>query len=405
MGFFESLGHKLSSLLPFTGTKEPTATEQFTETQAKIEAILRQKHDEAQARVDALKEDELRPGSTQKKIQQIYLDEAQKAEKEIAALRQPFYEKYATWIHLRSGAKEPTLEEKRGFLERLGLLHLKEKEVQPRHLYEETAKKVSQTYRDLIDKIPNMEDVKDTAGENWENTKAKIARAYNNAFHKGHGEAHTKFGQLREIFSHGLHGAAHGAKKVVSATAEAVWWVLTKTVWMIAGALVGMWVLNLLAKRRFHAQLRANVGGPIVAVGEYIVYGGEEMQKKFYEYWSTNAYAYFGRQPGMRKYWVHRGVSGGENMWLCYSEWASIDDLRRASSTTEFLNIEKRSPAQANSIAKMVVYQVTAAHNFDSAPGTVGKETGISGSSKGDTIGFQPARQRNTATTTTTTST
>jgi len=121
------------------------------------------------------------------------------------------------------------------------------------------------------------------------------------------------------------------------------------------GAFLGVAALHYIGKRKFHKQINANVAGPVMAVGEYLVVGGEEKQRKFFDYWTGPAANYFNRQPGLRKYWMHRGLPGMDNAWLCYSEWASVEDLRRAYNTNEFCEIKKASPT---TFSQMVLYQL-----------------------------------------------
>jgi len=156
-----------------------------------------------------------------------------------------------------------------------------------------------------------------------------------------------------------------------------------------AGGVLGL--LRLWNMTQIKTQLHANVAGSVIQCGEYYVVGDEAQQKKFFDFWSVGgpAYAYFSRQPGLKKYWMHRGVNGGERNWMSYSEWASIEDLRRASENPEFKALRKKSPG--HTIPEMHIYQLastnTASGSGESHPYTFNtKETDL-------------LRQRGTATT------
>jgi len=215
-----------------------------------------------------------------------------------------------------------------------------------------------------------------------------VSEVYSNAFHKGHGEARTLFGKFRDSMGLGFHktfSKSFGlAKSAVSHTFDFFTHALMAIVYMMIGAGLGMWALSFWRHRKFFQQLNTPVTGPVTAVGEYLVIGNEDFQRKFYEYWSGPAANYFARQPGLRKHWMQRGVgTGSNNMWLTYSEWATIEDLRRAVRAPEFNDMRNRAPKAASH--QMTLYQV----------GTIGE--GIDTSKEtSDTRGL---RSRGTATT------
>jgi len=352
-GWFASIGNKVSNVWPFTNS----LGNDWSDTQERMEAIYRHHHDLAKQRVEDLREDVVEAAHLQDKVADIYQVEMMKAEKEIEKMKHPLSERLMSWRRARGDDQpEPTESEKRGFLERFGLKKPTAAELQPSHLFEDTSKKISDTYKQAVGAAKGkLSEAGASLGANWDEAKAKAAHAYSEAFHRGHGEARSRWGQFRDAVDRGIHGAARTAKNIVSETFHVLLHALNSTVSLVIGAFLGVALLHYYGKRKFRKQLNANIPGPVMAVGEYLVCGNEEKQRKFVDYWTGPAANYFQRQPGLRKYWMHRGLPGMENAWLCYSEWASIEDLRRACNTQEFNDLKRNSPM---TFSQMVIYQM-----------------------------------------------
>lgn len=377
-GYLAAIRHKFASVWPF-GDK---LGHDWTDTQDRVESIYQKTHAEAQKRVDELKEETVAQADIQKQIAEIYQEEAAKAEREIEALKHPLMGRLTSWI--TSLGREPTPAEKKDFFERLGWNSMKQKaeDIMPHHIYDDTTKKISATYKlaleaakvrlsDASDKGKDLsgkaKDLSGKAGEKlgeagsaasqgWYATKARAAQAYNEAFHKGHFESRSKFAQFRDMMGRGIRGVGSITATAAYKTVELVWWLLSSTFLMALGGFITLYAMKFWNKQQLRKQLHSHVAGPVQACGEYYVVGNEVEQKKFYDFWSGTGYAYFSKQPGLRKYWMHRGVAGAENNWLSYSEWASIDDLRRACSTTEYVELRNRSPGYP--VKQMHIYQL-----------------------------------------------
>jgi len=216
-------------------------------------------------------------------------------------------------------------------------------------------------------------------------------QAYNEAFHTGHYETRSRFGKLSDAMGRGIRDVARITKTAAYKTVELVWSLLSSAFLLAAGGFLTIGIMRFWNKQQLRKQLHANVAGPVMACGEYYVVGGESEQKKFYDFWSNTGYGYFSRQPGLKKYWMHRGVPGAENNWMSYSEWATIDDLRRACSSTEFSEIKKRSPGYP--LKQMHIYQLASTGQSGAGASRVEGESS-SVNKDGSTL-----RQRTTTTT------
>jgi len=250
---------------------------------------------------------------------------------------------------------------------------------------DDISKRVTGSYRQALEQARGLAV---GAGGTWEETKAKAADAYNEAFHKGHGKSRSLLGKFRGTLGRGVSNTAHFAMAACHKTWDALTHMVMAVVYAALGGALTVWGLSMWRRRKFHKQLNANVSGPIVAIGEYMILGQEEQQRKFFDFWSGPAASYFNKQPGLRKQWMHRGVPDGTNTWLAYSEWASIEDLRRAVRSHEYAELKKRAPKPA--VTKMFLYQL----------GSVGSrnEMGESVDGPSKETGERGLRQRGTST-------
>jgi len=349
-GWFESLGNRLSEWMPWNSK----LGSDWSETHHRVENIYQQWHDDAQRRVEELKEESLRSApEVQKRIADIYAEAASRAERDIESLKHPMMEWLSVWRHHAPDSSTSTLENAsraaKGIYDKGADYASRVKED-----IESLPKKLHSGYQSALDQARSS--IESEKPSSWDEAKNRAAQLYSDAFHKGHGSTRTTLGTLRDTIGRGMSGTARVAGKVVSTTWSLMLQSMLAAFWAILGGALTWMGLNFLNKRRFKKQLNSFVSGPIVAVGQYVVLGDEARQRKFYEYWSGPAQAYFTRQPGLRKHWMHRGVRGGENVWLCYSEWESIDALRRAHDNPEFFDVKKRAPKPQ--CEQMILYQL-----------------------------------------------
>lgn len=365
-GFFSSLAHRVNGWMPW-GSK---LGHDHTDTLDKVEHIYQSTHAEAQRRVDELKENIVKDSDIQKLIADIYLEEAERAEREIEALKHPMLEWLTHWKKhntntgsVSSSAASYAASAKSGVdkvFDAAGKAYdAKGMASKWKSDFEEIPSKISGHYRTALDSAKKAAaSLPVSASGTWEDTKHKANEIYSHAFHKGHGETRTFLGKLRDSLGRGGRGTASFVKAAASTTWDFVTHIFMASFYLLAGAALAAWGLALWRRRKFEQQLDARVSGPIIAVGEYTVMGNEEMQRKFYEFWSGPAAAYFNRQTGMRRQYMHRGVPGAGNTWLSVSEWATIEDLRRACKSTEFCELKNRAPKATTH--KMTLYQLGA---------------------------------------------
>jgi len=383
-GWFESIGNRISSWMPWSSK----LGHDWSDTHQKVENIYERSHDEAQRRVEELKEASLKTiPEVQRHIAEIYAEAAGKAEREIESLKHPMLEWFTHWRKRAAVEPEDTSTtgtgtgtgRVRGVIDKTKDIASKVQED-----IEGLPKKLSGGYKTALDQAKSsVESLGHSASTNWEEAKTKAAQAYSEAFHKGHGAARTTLGSLRDVLGRGISGTKHMAESAACKMWNLVTHSVAAVFWSLVGVGMALWGCNLWARRRFNKQLNSHVSGPVVVVGEYMVFGDEAAQRKFYEYWSGPANAFFSRQPGMRKHWMHRGITGADNSWICYSEWDSVDALRRAHSHPEFADIRKRGPKP--SLKQMTIYQLNSVAD------------GVDGQPK-ETVGL---RQRTTTTTAT----
>jgi len=354
-GWLSSFGHRISSWMPWSKSEQEIDS---TDTLQKVEEIYERTHKNAQERVDDLKESRARGRDVNVLVAEIYQEEAQRAEREIEALKHPMLE----WLlHWREHTPQSdSLKDSAKGLGQKAREKFEDLSSRARNEVEDLSSKVAAGYRSALS---HAKDTASTAASatagavpSWEEAKARAARLYSDAFHTGHGTTRTFLGKMRDSVGRGMSKTAHFAKAAACQTWSLFTHSLLAIMYGIGGGLVTMWGLSYLGKRRFHKQLDSHVAGPIIAVGEYLVMGNDDFQRKFFDYWSGPGRAYFSRQPGMVRQWIHRGVSPGNNLWLSYSEWASIEDLRRACQTHEFHQLRKRAPSAT--ATNMIIYQL-----------------------------------------------
>jgi len=364
-GWMDSMKAKISNLIPGRLGSD------FAETQEKVESIYQETHLMAQKKVEDLKEETLRDHTElQKKIADIYHNAALEAEKRIEKLQRPYfsfsrskdYDKDYYYSKDKESSSGPSVSDRissaagKAGDKLKGAASAAKDTYDESHLFDDTQKKIAQAYRNALDGAKSsIGTVSTSATDSWHDVRNRIAKAYNDAFHRGHGETRTLFGKLRDALGRGMHFGAEVTKKTVSFT----WHLLVELVkgvfWLSLGGILAYYGMFLWNRRKYAQQLRTHVTGTVVATQEHVVLGNEEMQRKFYDYWSNSAVTYFNRQPGLKKYYMHRGVDQGNNTWLAYCEWNSVDDIRRALATNEYAELKKRMPVTV--ISKNWIYQ------------------------------------------------
>jgi len=302
----------------------------------------------------------------QKKIADIYHDAALEAEKRIEKLQRPFFS-------FRSHDKEYYKEKERDSGSSVGdkfkdaagkagekfkdAAHYAKDKYDESSLFDDTSKKISHAYHSALEGAKDsLGKVQHSASDSWHDVRNRVSKAYSDAFHRGHGETRTLFGRVRDMIGRGMHVGAEVTKATVSFTYHLVVELLKGAFWLCLGGILAYYGMFLWNRRKYAQQLRIHVSGPVVATQEHTVLGNEELQRKFYDYWSNSAVTYFNRQPGLKKYYMHRGVGAGNNTWLAYCEWNSVDDIRRALATNEYSELKKRMPVTV--VSKNWIYQM-----------------------------------------------
>lgn len=367
-GWFEWAGNRISSWMPWSSK----LGSDWSETHHKVENIYQQSHHDAQRRVEELKEESLRSApEVQKRIAEIYAEAAAKAERDIEALKHPMLEFVTRWRHhvpgMETAAGAATAATGAKGLYDKGADYMD----RVKENIEALPKRLTTGYSDALKQAKtSVESL--GAPKSWDEAKMRAAEAYSEAFHKGHGSTRTVLGTMSDMLGRGMMGTVRMAGKAATTLASLMLSAVLAAGFAAAGIMLTLLGMRLISKRRFNKQLNSYVTGPIVAVGQYCVMGNEAAQRKFYDYWSGPAQAYFTRQPGLRKHWMHRGVKGGENTWLCYSEWESIESLRRAHNNPEFQDIKKKAPKPL--AQQMVIYQLGSAGEQHKEAGAAGEQ-------------------------------
>jgi hypothetical protein len=386
-GWLASLANGLSNLNPFS----PKLGHNWEDTQDKVENIYKETHRDAQRRVDALKDSALKDhGDLREKIASIYKEAAADAEERIDRLKRPilsFLRRSAEEnedeedesLYDRMTGKYKDLSDKAGTAAGLAKDYVSEKlgrhkKLDKASLFKDTTDKISKGYHDAVNTATStLGDI--SKSDTMVEAKAKLQKAYDEAFHKSHGESHGLWSRFKDsMMMRGAKGVANFGKSAMITTWHMVLHACLGVFWLTLGAIASTYIMWWWAARKFQRQLNSHVAGPVTLTQEFIVVGDEERQKKFYDYWTSVTSSYFSRQPGLRKSTLHRGVDTLSNKWFNVAEWSSVDDLRRATSTPEFLDIKRRAPVSM--IPCQTLYQV-------SAMGPQGLDSGMKGFDSG----------------------
>jgi len=346
--YWQGFKNALSDMNPFASK----LGHDWSDTQTKVENIYQDTHADAQRRVAELKEEALLKDQKelQKKIADIYLAAATEAEKRIEKMKRPLlaslFRHHEEEEHFEPGYMRGAFEKAKDMVgDAATAVKSKFSPQEETTMFEDTSKKISDAYRQAVEKAKSAaSNVAPAAGEAWHETKQKAQKAYDDVFQRTHGEARGMLRTMSESLGRGVHRAADMA----STAAWKTWHLLLHGVlamfWMFIGAVGATGLVTWLNKRQFRKQLAAPVVGPVVLSKEFMVLGTEDYARKFQDYWTNAAGAYFNRQPGLRKYTLQRGVDIGSNQWHHLSEWNSIEDLRRALTNPEMKELKKRMP-------------------------------------------------------------
>lgn len=377
--YWQSFKNALSDMNPFT----PKLGHDWTDTQHRVENIYRDTQQDAQRRVAELKDESLKDvKELQQKVAEIYLQAATEAEKRIDRLKRPIFAAiFQHGIHDEYSGDH----DERGYVDRAkdylsDTARDMKKKWAPHEqagLLDEATKKMHESYRSAMEKAKELAGKAPSAGESLSDAKQRAIDTYREYMGRGHHEARTTFQNFREKLGHGMHKAGD----VASAAGWKTWHLLLHTLigifWLSLGALTYGGIKWWIEKQAFKKQLAAPVQGPVVLSKIFTVFGTEDTQRKFQEYWDGAAAGFFSRQPGVRKFSLQRGVDIGSNTWCHLSEWNSIEDLRRAVNQPELQELKKRMPRGV--ISKRCISQVVSTGKGGAVSGT-----GATGAQEGD---------------------
>jgi len=363
-GYWDSFTNWLAEKNPF-GAR---LGHDWSQTQDKVENIYRETHAMAQRRVDDLKEEALKDhADLRRRIADIYQQAAQEAEKRIDKLKRPLLSQLmrnydttpqhesSTFDKAKDGVKEGFSNVAAGFTN-----FRKRFTPQEEHtMFQDTIDKVGSAYRSAIEKAKtSAAALGQTADETLSSSKLKAQKLYDAAFHTGHGKTRSLMGRLRDSLGFGWHSAMDIGRYAGHKTWNFFVHIGLAGFWFfigVAACMSGMFAWN---QRNFKTQLNSNHQGPVTLLQEYVVVGNEVRQRKWYDYWTSAGSNFFTKQPGLRKYALHRGIEGGANRWAWVAEWSNVEDVRRALQHPDFIQLQKNAPATV--LPKQLLYNVVA---------------------------------------------
>jgi hypothetical protein len=392
--YWQGFKNALSDINPFSSK----LGHDWTDTQHRVESIYHDTQRDAQRQVAELKEESLKDSKDlQQKIADIYLQAAAEAEKRIDRLKRPLFaalfrsgihdDDYddstigSTASHLGDSAKG-MYDRARDYV-RDTAADVKKK-IEPHEkagILDSATKKMGESYRAAVEKAKEFAGKAPTAaGETMADAKRRAMETFEEYYGRGHHEARGTFQNLREKLGYGMHKAGDIASGAAWKTWHLFLHMLIGAFWLTLGALSYGGIKWWIEKQTFKKQLAAPVQGPVVLSKLFTVFGTEDTQRKFQEYWNGAAAGFFSRQPGLRKFSLQRGVDIGSNTWCHLSEWNSIEDLRRAVNQPEIQELKKRMPRGV--MSKRCVSQVVSTGKGGTVSGT-GTGSG-SGTNEGD---------------------
>lgn len=397
--YWQGFKNALSDMNPFSSN----LGHDWSDTQHRVENIYHETQRNAQRQVAELKEDSLKDSKElQQKIADIYLQAAAEAEKRIDRLKRPLFaalfrsglhdehdEEPSSWWSSSTSGHGDT----RGMYDRAkdyvrDTASDVKKRLEPHEkagLLDTATKKMSDSYRAAVEKAKDLAGkAPSAAGETLSDAKRRAMETYEEYYGRGHHEARTAFQNLRDKLGYGLHKAGDMASGAAWKTWHLMLHMLLGAFWLTLGAVAYGGIKWWIEKQTFKKQLAAPVQGPVVMSKLFTVFGTEDTQRKFQEYWNGAAAQFFSRQPGLRKFSLQRGVDIGSNTWCHLSEWNSIEDLRRAVNQPEIAELKKRMPRGV--ISKRCVSQVISTGK--------GGVAGTGGPQEGDVVRGEGLRNR-----------
>ncbi|MGH1352842.1 MAG: antibiotic biosynthesis monooxygenase family protein [Methyloligellaceae bacterium] len=88
-------------------------------------------------------------------------------------------------------------------------------------------------------------------------------------------------------------------------------------------------------------QLEADSPGPVLSLQGYVI-KGEKHRNSLKKQWTTLS-ELMRQQPGFISSDLSPGI-GESTLWLAHSEWSSLNDLKKAFSNPEVLELELKMP-------------------------------------------------------------
>lgn len=382
--YWQGFKNAMSDMNPFTSN----LGHDWADTQHRVENIYHDTQRNAQRQVAELKEDTFKDNKElQQKIADIYLQAAQDAENRIERLKRPLFgalfpsgardehdDESSSWWpgssthrdtgahvqdetrHMYDRAKDYVRDTKDYVRDTASNIRDTardtatgvKKRLAPHEkagLLETATKKMSESYRSAVDKAKDMAaKAPSVAGETLKDAKRRAMETYEEHYGRGHHEARTTFQNLREKLGYGLSKAGGVASGAAYKTWHLMLHMFLGAFWLTVGAVAYGGIKWWIEKQTFKKQLAAPIQGPVVLSKVFTVFGTEDTQRKFQEYWNNAAAQFFSRQPGLRKFSLQRGIDVGSATWGHLSEWNSIEDLRRALAQPELTELKKRMP-------------------------------------------------------------
>jgi hypothetical protein len=120
---------------------------------------------------------------------------------------------------------------------------------------------------------------------------------------------------------------------------------LTITTAVTAAWLFGMAHLlgRLLNHFAFKRALKATYSGPVTVSKEFWVWGGQGAQNTMTAFANSHLIPFLNKQGGLTRYAVYRSL-GCSNHWCAVSEWATLEDYRKAWCSPEANTLRSHLP-------------------------------------------------------------
>jgi len=149
------------------------------------------------------------------------------------------------------------------------------------------------------------------------------------------------FGETGQKLSSGLRSITSYIPAALLAVPAFTLTTLTVGAWALLG---WHFIKRFWNEYMFHRALKATHSGPVTVVKEYR--GCTRGQgEKLGAYVQGHVVPFVAKQPGLLRYSVHRGLgSWGQNNYCIVTDWATLEDLRKAICSPDATALRKNAP-------------------------------------------------------------